>query len=67
MTGLLFPHQDASTLADLIQRLGEDASLRRRLGQAARSHVEDKAKQYPTAEAYYEILVDILGERGGAS
>ena len=67
VTGLLFPHQDASALADLIQGLGEDASLRQRLGQAARSHVEDKAKQYPTAEAYYEILVDILGERGGVS
>lgn len=40
VTGLLVPPRDAGALADGLQRLAEDAGLRQRLGQAARSLAE---------------------------
>jgi glycosyltransferase involved in cell wall biosynthesis len=40
VTGLLVPPRDAAALADRLQRLAEDASLRQRLGQAARHLAE---------------------------
>ena len=39
-TGLLVPPRDPGALADTLQRLAEDAGLRRRLGQAARTLAE---------------------------
>lgn len=62
-TGLLFPHKDAQALARLLHRLSDAPDLRERLGQAARADVVDKASQQPTAEAYYDVLVEILAER----
>lgn len=40
VTGLLVPPRDAEALANGLQRLAEDAGLRQRLGQAARSLAE---------------------------
>jgi glycosyltransferase involved in cell wall biosynthesis len=62
-TGLLFPHENAEALARLLHRLSNASDLRERLGQAARADAVDKANQQPTAEAYYEILLEILAER----
>ena len=41
-TGLLFAPGDARALADALERLVRDAGLRRRLGEAARSHVASR-------------------------
>jgi len=62
-TGLLFPRRNAHALAGLLQRLINTPDLRERLGQAARADVVAKANRHPTAEAYYDTLLDILAER----
>jgi glycosyltransferase involved in cell wall biosynthesis len=62
-TGLLFPHEDVHALARLLQRLSNAPELRERLGQGARADVVSKANQQPTAEAYYDTVLDILAER----
>lgn len=62
-TGLLFLHQDAHALAELLERLCDAPGLRERLGQGARSDVVNKANRHPTAEAYYDTVLDILAER----
>lgn len=41
-TGILIPPRDAIALADALQRLAEDESLRQRLGQAARALAESE-------------------------
>lgn len=62
-TGLLFPHKNAQALARLLQRLSNAPDLRERLGQSAREDVVNKANLHPTAEAYYDTLLEILAER----
>ena len=39
-TGFLVPPRDPNALADVLQRLAEDAALRRRMGEAARGLAE---------------------------
>jgi glycosyltransferase involved in cell wall biosynthesis len=65
-TGLLFPHKNADALARVLQRLINTPDLRERLGQRARADVVAKANQHPTAEAYYDSLLEIQAERGAA-
>jgi colanic acid/amylovoran biosynthesis glycosyltransferase len=63
-TGLLVPERDTDALAGAIQRLARDAGLRRRMGQAARRHVEaafDVRRQVARLEDLYLELVGIRG------
>jgi glycosyltransferase involved in cell wall biosynthesis len=62
-TGLLFPHQNAAALAQLLERLSNASQLRDQLGKAGRADVVSRANRHPTAEAYYETLLDVLAER----
>ena len=64
VTGLLFPHEDADALARLLLELSDSPSLRECLGQEARAHVVREARGLPTAEVYYDTLVEVLAERG---
>jgi glycosyltransferase involved in cell wall biosynthesis len=66
-TGLLFQRRNAHALAGLLQRLINTPDLRERLGQAARADVVAKANRHPTAEAYYDSLLEIQAERGPAT
>lgn len=62
-TGLLFPHENAEALAGLLRRLSDAPDLRERLGQGARAEALGKSNQQPTAETYYQLLLEILAER----
>jgi glycosyltransferase involved in cell wall biosynthesis len=53
-TGLLFAPGDASALADALERLVRDAGLRRRLGEAARSHVASRFTVDAMTERFLE-------------
>ena len=55
-TGLLFPHQDAQTLASQLAALAQDPKERRRLGKASRDHVEALASRSSTAEAFHAAI-----------
>lgn len=50
-TGLLVPARDAAALAGALQRLAEDAALRRRMGEAARRRAEREFGEAAVAEA----------------
>ncbi len=63
-TGLLFPHGDAPALARTILKLSASPDLRGRLGRAAREQVVREAHGQPTAEAYFDTLVQVLAECG---
>ena len=65
-TGILIPPRDATALADALQRLAEDESLRHRLGQAARALAENEfgeAMVIRQTLALYETLLK-AGHRG---
>jgi glycosyltransferase involved in cell wall biosynthesis len=63
VNGLLFPHRDSQALAGLLLELGASADLRERLGRQARAHIVKEARRQPTAEAYYDTLLEVLAER----
>lgn len=57
-TGLLVPEKDARALADAIERLAGDPDMARRLGTAARAHVERNfgwARVAERIEAAYDV------------
>jgi len=62
-TGLLFPHKNAQALARALQRLSSAPTLREHLGQRAREEMVKTANRHPTAESYYDTLVEVLAER----
>jgi len=59
-TGIMVPPKDGSRLAEAMDTLLQDASLRARMGAAGRKRVEemfDQEKQINRLEAlYYELL-----------
>jgi glycosyltransferase involved in cell wall biosynthesis len=65
-TGILVPPRDAGALADALQRLAEDAALRRRLGQAARALAEREFGEdtviQETLAVYRSLLKDQTGD-----
>jgi glycosyltransferase involved in cell wall biosynthesis len=60
-TGLLANPGDAADLGEKLQRLLSDASLRRRLGAAARRHAEDAFDWRDIARRYEAALGDVVG------
>jgi glycosyltransferase involved in cell wall biosynthesis len=60
VTGLLVPPADAPALADAIARLMGDAALRRRMGEAGRTRIEEhftwRQTALKTAALYEEVL-----------
>lgn len=59
-TGLLVPPHDSRALADALQCLAEDASLRQRLGQAARSLAEREFGEAGVVEGTLALYRDLL-------
>ncbi len=60
-SGLLVPAADPTVLADALECLAQDADLRRRLGDAARQHVEQELtleRMVAKHEALYERLLE---------
>ena len=53
-TGLLVPHNNPGDLAQALERLIIDSSLRRRLGEAARERVAGFTWECPARELYGE-------------
>jgi glycosyltransferase involved in cell wall biosynthesis len=63
VNGYLVPVRDAQALADRLGRLADDPLLRRRLGTAAREHVEEHHRIEQTARGYETLLLDLVGAR----
>ena len=61
-TGFLAPVGDLDTMASQVQRLVDDASLRRELGQAARADVLARFRAQPLVDAYEAVYRQVLGE-----
>lgn len=59
-TGLLVPPRDPGALADTLQRLAEDAGLRRRLGQAARTLAEREFGEETVIRGTLELYRTLL-------
>ena len=62
-TGLLVPPDDAAALADALQRLLQDAELRRRIGAAAR---EEATRRFDVRNNVAALHTLLLGERAPA-
>jgi glycosyltransferase involved in cell wall biosynthesis len=59
-TGLLVPERDAEALARAILRLAGDAELRRRMGEAARTRVEEGLTWDAVARRFERLYRDVL-------
>lgn len=59
-TGFLTPLRDAEALADALERLLDDASLRRRMGQAGRQRVEERFALDVVAETFLRTYDELL-------
>lgn len=59
-TGLLFPAGDAGALAACLTRLYDDASLRYRLGEAARAHILNRYVWDTVIETHYIPLLEAI-------
>lgn len=60
-TGLLVPPEDAGALADALTRLAGDASLRARLGAAARLRVQERYSIGDMVQRTVEFYEELLG------
>lgn len=65
-TGLIVPPCDEAALTNAIIRLGADAELRRRMGQAARGEAEQIHGWDYTVAQLEQIFTKLLAERGRA-
>ena len=63
-TGLLVPAGDPRSLAAAIERLLEDQSLARRLGEAGRSRVAEHFDLGAVRQAHFDLYSDLLAARG---
>ena len=63
-TGLMFPVRDVTALTHCLERITDDASLRRQLGQAARQRVASQFEQGAVVQAYVDYLLAALLESG---
>lgn len=59
-SALLVPPNDASALANAIERLSKDAQLRDRLGRAGRQRAEGNYSVGKMCQAYEALLLDLL-------
>lgn len=69
-TGLLVPPGDAVALADALGRLLDDPSLRARMGEAGRAHVQecfDWSRNADAMEALYDRLISGMPSRPAVS
>jgi len=64
VTGLLVPPGDAAALRVAIERLLSDASLRARLGEAARARIQATAGPAATAAALERVYADAISRPG---
>jgi len=62
-TGLIIDSKDTDALASAIRRLVEDASLRARMGEAARRRIVDQFSIQQTIAAHERLYEDIAGQR----
>jgi glycosyltransferase involved in cell wall biosynthesis len=63
-TGLLVPPGDPRSLAAAIERLLQDPSLSRRLGEAGRARVADQFDIARVRQAHVDLYSDLLATRG---
>ena len=63
VNGILVPPRDAKALADAIERLANDAALRRRMGQAGRRIVEDAFAEEIVVGETLDLYRRMLGAR----
>jgi glycosyltransferase involved in cell wall biosynthesis len=63
VTGLLIPAGDAGALADALDALLDDASLRSRLGTAARAVVLDQYGMDRVIQRYADLYAGLVGGR----
>lgn len=66
-TGLLVPPADPVALADAIERLLQDADLRKRLGTAAREKVRKSFGREAAMDRLLQIFRDLHNDRGAQS
>lgn len=59
--GYIVPVGDSVTMAHRLSALAEDSQLRNRLGQSARSRVQQMYRIEQTARGYQDLLVNLLG------
>jgi glycosyltransferase involved in cell wall biosynthesis len=62
-TGLIFPEGDAAALRAQLQRLHDDAALRRELAQRGRQRVLDHFTQAQIAQKTYEVYCNVMREK----
>jgi glycosyltransferase involved in cell wall biosynthesis len=55
-SGVLVPQRDANAISKALLRLGADAALRRKLGEAARTRVIEDFNAAQTTQALFELL-----------
>jgi glycosyltransferase involved in cell wall biosynthesis len=58
--GLFVPPEDPGALAEAVLRLREDPDLRRKLGRAGRTYIEEHLSRGQTAARYMDILGQIV-------
>jgi glycosyltransferase involved in cell wall biosynthesis len=63
VTGLLVPPADPAALAEAIARLMADAALRRRMGDAGRTRIEEHFTWRQTAVKTAALYAEVLGQR----
>lgn len=64
-TGLIVPRDDAEALVAAVERLGDDAALREKLGQAAATMVRDHHRWPHHGQAVRAVYERLLGDRDG--
>jgi glycosyltransferase involved in cell wall biosynthesis len=61
--GFIVPVGDSSAMAERLLALADDSKLRERLGESARSRVQQMYRIEQTARGYEDLLVSLLGAR----
>jgi glycosyltransferase involved in cell wall biosynthesis len=61
--GFIVPVGDSSAMAERLVALADDSKLRQRLGESARSRVQQMYRIEQTARGYEDLLVSLVGAR----